>query len=435
MRHMATTSLLTDHYELTMLQAALASGTAHRRCTFEVFTRRLPAGRRYGVLAGTGRFLEGLQSFRFDDEDLSFLASRNVVNAQTLKYLENFRFTGNIRGYVEGEIFFPHSPVVQVEATFAEACVLETYLLSILNYDSAVASAASRMTAAAGHRPCIEMGSRRAHERAAVSAARAAAIAGFTATSNLEAGRRYGLHTLGTSAHAFTLLYDSEREAFEAQLQSLGARTTLLADTYDVENAVRLGVELAGEELGGVRLDSGDLVASAQRVRELLDSLGNHNTKITVTSDLDEYAIASLAAAPVDSYGVGTRLVTGSGAPTSAMVYKLVERENTAGELEPVAKTSAGKRSLGGAKQAARRHNSLGIATAELIGTGNNPAALENTRDLIRDFVVSGELLSGFTGEEAVRTATKRHSASLAELPESARRLSEGEPVIPTEFI
>ena len=425
---MATTSLLTDHYELTMLQAALASGTAHRRCTFEVFTRRLPAGRRYGVLAGTGRFLEGLQSFRFDDEDLSFLASRNVVNAQTLKYLENFRFTGNIRGYVEGEIFFPHSPVVQVEATFAEACVLETYLLSILNYDSAVASAASRMTAAAGHRPCIEMGSRRAHERAA-------AIAGFTATSNLEAGRRYGLHTLGTSAHAFTLLYDSEREAFEAQLQSLGARTTLLADTYDVENAVRLGVELAGEELGGVRLDSGDLVASAQRVRELLDSLGNHNTKITVTSDLDEYAIASLAAAPVDSYGVGTRLVTGSGAPTSAMVYKLVERENTAGELEPVAKTSAGKRSLGGAKQAARRHNSLGIATAELIGTGNNPAALENTRDLIRDFVVSGELLPGFTGEEAVRNATERHSASLAELPESARRLSEGEPVIPTEFI
>ncbi len=432
---MATTSLLTDHYELTMLQAALASGTAHRRCTFEVFTRRLPAGRRYGVLAGTGRFLEGLQSFRFDDEDLSFLASRNVVNAQTLKYLENFRFTGNIRGYVEGEIFFPHSPVVQVEATFAEACVLETYLLSILNYDSAVASAASRMTAAAGHRPCIEMGSRRAHERAAVSAARAAAIAGFTATSNLEAGRRYGLHTLGTSAHAFTLLHDSEREAFEAQLQSLGARTTLLADTYDVENAVRLGVELAGEELGGVRLDSGDLVASAQRVRELLDSLGNHNTKITVTSDLDEYAIASLAAAPVDSYGVGTRLVTGSGAPTSAMVYKLVERENTAGELEPVAKTSAGKRSLGGAKQAARRHNSLGIATAELIGTGNNPAALENTRDLIRDFVVSGELLPGFTGEEAVRNATERHSASLAELPESARRLSEGEPVIPTEFI
>ncbi len=287
---MATTSLLTDHYELTMLQAALASGAAHRMCTFEVFTRRLPAGRRYGVLAGTGRFLEGLDKFRFDDEELSFLAARNIVNTQTLKYLENFEFTGTVRGYAEGELFFPHSPVLQVEATFAQACVLETYLLSILNYDSAVASAASRMSAAAGTRPCIEMGSRRAHERAAVSAARAAAIAGFAATSNLEAGRRYGLETVGTSAHAFTLLHDSEREAFEAQLRSLGARTTLLVDTYDVDNAVRTAVELAGEELGGVRLDSGDLVATAQRVRELLDSLGNEHTRLrspaTLTSTL-----------------------------------------------------------------------------------------------------------------------------------------------------
>ena len=432
---MATTSLLTDHYELTMLQAALASGAAHRMCTFEVFTRRLPAGRRYGVLAGTGRFLEGLDKFRFDDEELSFLASRNIVNAQTLKYLENFEFTGTVRGYAEGELFFPHSPVLQVEATFAQACVLETYLLSILNYDSAVASAASRMSAAAGTRPCIEMGSRRAHERAAVSAARAAAIAGFAATSNLEAGRRYGLETVGTSAHAFTLLHDSEREAFEAQLRSLGARTTLLVDTYDVDNAVRTAVELAGEELGGVRLDSGDLVATAQRVRELLDSLGNEHTKITVTSDLDEYAIASLAAAPVDSYGVGTKLVTGSGAPTSSMVYKVVARENSAGEMEPVAKASAGKASVGGAKRAARKLSPMGIASAELLSITKDPAQVENTRPLMVDFVVDGEHLPGFTGEDAVRAAAARHQRSLAELPEAARRLSEGEPVIPTEFI
>ena len=414
---MATTSLLTDHYELTMLQAALASGAAHRMCTFEVFTRRLPAGRRYGVLAGTGRFLEGLDKFRFDDEELSFLAARNIVNTQTLKYLENFEFTGTVRGYAEGELFFPHSPVLQVEATFAQACVLETYLLSILNYDSAVAS------------------SRRAHERAAVSAARAAVIAGFTATSNLEAGRRYGLETVGTSAHAFTLLHDSEREAFEAQLRSLGARTTLLVDTYDVDNAVRTAVELAGEELGGVRLDSGDLVATAQRVRELLDSLGNEHTKITVTSDLDEYAIASLAAAPVDSYGVGTKLVTGSGAPTSSMVYKVVARENSAGEMEPVAKASAGKASVGGAKRAARKLSPMGIASAELLSVTEDPAQIENTRPLMVDFVVDGEHLPGFTGEDAVRAAAARHQRSLAELPEAARRLSEGEPVIPTEFI
>ena len=425
---MATTSLLTDHYELTMLQAALASGAANRKCTFEVFTRRLPAGRRYGVLAG-------LANFRFNDEELSFLSSRNIVNKETLSYLESFTFSGNIRGYAEGEAFFPHSPVMQVEGTFAEACVLETYLLSILNFDSAVASAASRMSAAAGNRPCLEMGSRRAHERAAVSAARSAVIAGFAGTSNLEAGLRYGLHTIGTSAHAFTLLHDSEREAFEAQLRSLGARTTLLVDTYDVDNAVRLGVELAGEELGGVRLDSGDLVATAARVRELLDSLGNTHTKITVTSDLDEYAIASLAAAPVDSYGVGTKLVTGSGAPTSSMVYKVVERENSAGEMQPVAKASAGKASIGGAKRAARRLNGMGIATAEVLGTHEDPNLLEDTRPLMVDFVRNGELLPGFTGEEGVRRATARHAASLAELPEAARRLSEGEPIIPTEFI
>ena len=432
---MATTSLLTDHYELTMLQAALASGAANRKCTFEVFTRRLPAGRRYGILAGTGRFLEGLANFRFNDEELSFLSSRNIVNKETLSYLESFTFSGNIRGYAEGEAFFPHSPVMQVEGTFAEACVLETYLLSILNFDSAVASAASRMSAAAGNRPCLEMGSRRAHERAAVSAARAAVIAGFAGTSNLEAGLRYGLHTIGTSAHAFTLLHDSEREAFEAQLRSLGARTTLLVDTYDVDEAVRLGVELAGEELGGVRLDSGDLVATAARVRELLDSLGNTNTKITVTSDLDEYAIASLAAAPVDSYGVGTKLVTGSGAPTSSMVYKVVERENATGEMQPVAKASAGKASIGGAKRAARRLNGMGIATAEVLGTHEDPSLLEDTRPLMVDFVRNGELLPGFTGEEGVRRATARHAASLAELPEAAHRLSAGEPIIPTEFI
>ena len=432
---MATTSLLTDHYELTMLQAALASGAANRKCTFEVFTRRLPAGRRYGVLAGTGRFLEGLANFRFNDEELSFLSSRNIVNKETLSYLESFTFSGNIRGYAEGEAFFPHSPVLQVEGTFAEACVLETYLLSILNFDSAVASAASRMSAAAGNRPCLEMGSRRAHERAAVSAARAAVIAGFAGTSNLEAGLRYGLHTIGTSAHAFTLLHDSEREAFEAQLRSLRARTTLLVDTYNVDEAVRLGVELAGEELGGVRLDSGDLVATATHVRELLDSLGNTHTKITVTSDLDEYAIASLAAAPVDSYGVGTKLVTGSGAPPSSMVYKVVERENSAGEMQPVAKASAGKASIGGAKRAARRLNGMGIATAEVLGTHEDPSLLEDTRPLMVDFVRNGELLPGFTGEEGVRRATARHAASLAELPEAAHRLSEGEPIIPTEFI
>lgn len=431
----SSTALFTDHYELTMLQAALASGAAHRKTVFEVFTRRLSGGRRYGVLAGTGRFLEGLENFRFTSDEIDFLAERKVVNEQTLDYLRNFRFTGTIRGYAEGEIFFPHSPVLQVEATFAEACILETFILSIFNYDSAVATAASRMSVAAGTRPCLEMGSRRAHEEAAVAAARAAVITGFAGTSNLEAGRRYGLHTIGTSAHSFTLLHDSEREAFEAQLESLGKGTTLLVDTYDVEKAVRLAVELAGPELGGVRLDSGDLVAQAQYVRELLDSLGNTGTKITVTSDLDEFAIASLAAAPVNAYGVGTKLVTGSGVPTSSMVYKVVLRENSEGVMEPVAKASSGKASIGGKKSAVRRLNSKGRATAEVIGVDITAPADSNDRDLMVDLVVEGAVQPGFTGAEGVRRAAERHARSLTELPVAATRLSPGDPVIPTEFV
>lgn len=426
---------MTDHYELTMVQAALAAGTAHRPCVFEVFTRRLSGGRRYGVLAGTGRLLEGLENFRFGPQEIDFLRQRKIVNEETLNYLANFRFSGNIRGYAEGEVFFPYSPVLQVEASFAEACLLETYILSILNFDSAVATAASRMVTAAGDRPCIEMGSRRAQEEAAIAAARAAALTGFAATSNLEAGRRYGLATTGTSAHAFTLLHDSEEEAFAAQLASLGVDTTLLVDTYDVEAAIRLATRLAGPQLGAIRLDSGDLVAQAAKARQLLDSLGNQKTKITVTSDLDEYAIASLAAAPVDAYGVGTKLVTGSGYPTSSMVYKVVLRQNAQGVMEPVAKASSGKASVGGKKEAWRRLDASGKARAEVLGQGQQPADSATYRPLMVDLVVDGQLVPGYTGAEGLERARQRYRASVAELPATASRLSPGDPVLPTEFL
>jgi len=217
-----STALLTDHYELTMLEAALRSGAAERRCVFEAFARRLPEGRRYGVVAGTGRVLDALQRFRFGETEIEDLRRRQVVDEATCDWLAGYRFTGEMSGYAEGEVYFPGSPVFVVEASFAEGVVLETLVLSILNHDTAIASAATRMTAAAGDRPCIEMGSRRTHEEAAVAAARAAYIAGFEATSNLEAGRRYGVPTAGTAAHAFTLVHDSEREAFEAQVASLG---------------------------------------------------------------------------------------------------------------------------------------------------------------------------------------------------------------------
>jgi len=433
-----STALLTDKYELTMLEAALGDGAADRRCVFEVFTRRLPAGRRYGVLAGTGRLLEAIEDFRFGPAELEWLANERVVDDRTLDFLAGYRFSGSITGYAEGEVFFPQSPVLVVEGTFAEAVLLETVALSVLNHDSAVASAASRMTSAAVDRPCLEMGSRRAHEESAVAAARAAAVSGFAGTSNLEAGRRYGIPTIGTAAHAFTLLHDDEEAAFAAQVAAAGPGTTLLVDTYDVRAGVERAVAVAGPGLGAVRLDSGDLGVLAQEVRAQLDSLGAHGTQIVVTSDLDEYAIAALAAAPVDSYGVGTSVVTGSGAPTCGMVYKLVAREGRSGQMEPVAKTSRAKAGTGGRKAAARRLGPDGRAVEEVLVTGTDEqvSAWVSQDDALRalqvPLVVDGAVDAGWTGPEGLRRATRRHRASRDELPRGARRLSADEAAVPT---
>ncbi|MEU2207210.1 nicotinate phosphoribosyltransferase [Streptomyces hygroscopicus] len=429
-----STALFTDRYELTMLQAALRAGTADRRSVFEVFTRRLPEGRRYGVVAGTGRVLDAVENFRFDGGVLDFLSQQRIVDESTLAWLADYRFRGDIWGYPEGEVYFPGSPIMRVEGTFAEAVLLETVILSILNHDSAVAAAASRMSIAAGDRPLIEMGARRTHELAAVAAARAAYVGGFATTSDLAAGFRYNIPTVGTSAHAFTLLHDSERDAFTAQVRAHGSDTTLLVDTYDVAEAVRTAVEVAGQDLGAVRIDSGDLLLLAHRVRQQLDELGAKGTKIVVTSDLDEYAIASLAAAPVDAYGVGTQLVTGSGHPTCSMVYKLVARagsDDRDAPLLPVAKKSMGaKSSLGGRKWAARRVDEHGVAEAEVIGTGEVSRELAG-HQLLVELVRGGEIV----GREPLDAARDRHTAARAGLPLSATQLSRGEAVIPTEYL
>ena len=440
-----TTSLLTDMYELTMLQAALRSGTASRRSVFELFGRSLPPSRRFGVVAGTGRLLDALERFTFTPQQIDFLHAQKVVDDQTLDFLRDFRFTGTIRGYAEGECYFSGSPLLTVEGTFAQACILETLALSIYNYDCAVASAASRMTIAAHGRPCADFGARRAHERAAVSAARAAVVGGFTATSNLEAGLRYGITTVGTSAHSFTLLHDTEEEAFAAQVASLGPGTTILVDTYDIERGIERAVKAAraaGGELGAVRLDSGDLVAEAFKARAQLDALGATSTRITVTNDLDEYAIAALGAAPVDSYGVGTKLVTGSGRPTAALVYKLVERADDDGVMQEVAKFSqGGKATVGGRKWAGRVLDASGRAAEELLISacegGQALAALDaaGARALQVDLVVDGVIQEQHRGPAGLAAAAERHRASRAELPYQAWRLSEGEPAVPTRYL
>ncbi|SDN19063.1 nicotinate phosphoribosyltransferase [Actinomyces ruminicola] len=440
-----STALLTDMYELTMLQAALHGGVAERASVFELFGRNLPASRRFGVVAGVGRLLDAIERFTFTDAQIDYLHSAGIVDDDTLDYLRSYRFSGTIRGYAEGECYFSGSPLLTVESSFAEACILETLALSIYNYDCAVAAAASRMTIAAHGRPCVEFGARRAHERAAVSAARAAIVGGFVGTSDLEAGMRYGIPTVGTSAHSFTLLHDTEEDAFASQVASLGPGTTILVDTYDIERGVARAVAAAravGGELGAVRLDSGDLVAEAFKVRAQLDALGATTTKITVTSDLDEYAIAALGAAPVNSYGVGTKLVTGSGRPTAALVYKLVERAGADGQMQEVAKFSTGgKSTVGGRKWAGRVLDAAGSATEELVVSARSEAAglaaLEaaGARPLQVDLVRDGVIMEEHRGPDALAAAAERHQVSRAELPYQGWRLSEGDPAIPTRHV
>ena len=419
-----STALFTDRYELTMLDAALQSGRATRDSVFEVFARRLPEGRRFGVVAGTGRLLELIEQFRFEDAQLAYL--QDFLTPAAITFLSDYRFRGSISGYREGELYFPNSPILTVEGTFAEAVILETLVLSVLNYDSAVASAAARMVAAADGRPLAEMGSRRTGEHSAVAAARAAYIAGFGATSNLEAGRRWGVPTMGTAAHAFTLLHDSEEEAFRAQVAALGPSTTLLVDTYDIAAGVALAVTVAGTSLGAVRIDSGDLPVVVSAVRAQLDSLGATETKITVTNDLDEFTIAALRAAPVDSYGVGTSLVTGSGHPASGFVYKLVAHRDDTGEWVAVAKKSADKVGVGGRKFAAR------TPVGETIRVGAPPT---EGRALIVPLVTNGEADAAFVGSAGTAAARAHHAIAIAELPAQGLRLSKGDPAIPTVYL
>lgn len=419
-------ALLTDHYELTMVSAALRDGTADRRCVFEVFTRRLPARRRYGVVAGTGRLIELIRDFRFDAEEVDFLRRTGVVDDRAAEWLTNYRFTGDVDGYAEGELFFPSSPILTVSGGFAECVVLETLVLSVLNHDCAVAAAAARMVTAARGRTLIEMGSRRAHEESAVAAARAAYLAGFRFTSNLAAGHRYGIPTAGTAAHAFTLLHDDERAAFASQVATLGKDTTLLVDTYDISEGIRNAIAVAGPDLRAIRIDSGDLAVIAQQSRELLDSLGATETKIIVSGDLDEYAIAALAAEPVDMYGAGTAVVTGSGAPTAGLVYKLVEVDG-----RPVVKRSERKATIGGRKVAVRRHKPTGTATEEVVVPQGVPDRQPNDRLLQRSFIVAGEPVALPTLDES-----REHLRQcLISIPWEGLKLSGGDPAIPVTVV
>ena len=425
------TALLTDRYELTMLDAAVSEGRATTPASFEVFARRLPPGRRYGVMAGVARLVQALSGFRFGPDTLDWLSAEGIVAPLTLDWLAGYRFSGRIHAYADGEVFFPYSPVVTVEGTFGDAVVLETLVLSVLNHDTAVASAASRMRTAAGTRGLIEMGGRRTHEEAAVAAALAAYIAGFDATSNLAAGQRWGIPTAGTAAHASILVATTERAAFDAQLAAQGIGTTLLVDTYDIAQGIRSAVDAAravgAEGPGAIRIDSGDPSVEIPAARALLDRLGATDTRIVLSGDLDEHTISAARSLPVDAFGVGTSVVTGSGAPTTGFVYKLVavgDRDSESG-WRPVAKRSIGKATLGGRKRSWRVLEGDGQATAELVLPVGSDGPSVPCRPLPVCIWDDGPMPVASPQE-----ARTHHQLALAELGPTAHRLDAGEPIL-----
>ena len=427
-----TTALLTDHYELTMVQAALAAGTADRRAVFELFPRRLPEGRRYGVVAGVQRALDAIEEFTFDDAAIAALRDGDVVDEATLEWLAGYRFSGDIWGYPEGEIYFPYSPLMVVESTFADAVVLETLLLSILNHDSAIASAASRMTWAA-ERPPLHRDGLAADPRGGRGRLRPGGVR--RRASPRPPTWRPGSATASrppAPARTASRCCTTRSETRSRHRSSRSAAAPRCSSTPTTSpRPCRLRSRSPAPELGAVRLDSGDLALLAQEVRVQLDELGATETRIIVTSDLDEFAIAGLASAPVDGYGVGTSLVTGSGHPTCGFVYKLVARAGDDGEMVDVAKRSKDKISIGGRKYALRRRNAKGCAEAEVIGIGEPPVDDGDDRPLLVPLVRDGKVV----GREDLDTIRARHEASRAELPVKARQLSRGEPVIPTEHV
>jgi nicotinate phosphoribosyltransferase len=412
---MSSPAMRTDRYELTMLDGLLAAGIGDQPAVFSAFARRLPRGRRYGVVGGTDRLLPLIADFGFTAQEVDHLVGTGVVSETTGDWLRSSRFTGDVEGYAEGEPYVSGSPILTVRAPLAQAILLETLVLSVLNHDSAIAAAAARMHCAARGRTLIEMGSRRTHEEAAVHAARSAWLCGFSSTSNLEAGRRYGVPTGGTAAHAFVLSFPSEREAFAAQLARQGVGTTLLVDTYDIAAGIRTALDVAGPQLGAIRIDSGPAAEGARSARALLDQLGAHGTKIVLTGDLDEFVITELADTPADVYGVGTQLVTGSGRPTAGLVYKLVEIDG-----RPVAKHSEGKSDPGGAKRGWRRVVD-GRALEEVVGT-------TPTGGDLRPLTIP--LLSGGTILESPDPRA-HHLAARGELPGDALLVSAGPEALP----
>lgn len=413
-------ALLTDLYQLTMMQAYLDEGL--QPCaTFELFVRRLPPGRNFLVAAGLEQALDYLESLAFDEDEIGWLAGQGGFSQALLDHLRRFRFTGDVHALREGSVFFADEPILRVTAPLPQAQLVESRLLNTVHFQTLIASKAARVVLAAQGRRLIDFGMRRAHGAdAALMAARAAWLAGFDGTATAEAGRRFGLPVFGTMAHSYVQAHDREEDAFLAFARARPQHPTLLVDTYDTERAVTRIVALApvlareGITVDGVRIDSGNLALHAKAVRQLLDQGGLASTTILASGNLDEWRIAQLlaAGAPIDSFGVGTALDTSSDVPALDAVYKLQSLGGTARR-----KRSEGKATWPGVKQVCRQWGADGRLLRDQVQLVDETPRGEA---LLRPCMVNGQRTAG---APTLADARQHCAQELQALPDALRAL------------
>ncbi|TXF12231.1 nicotinate phosphoribosyltransferase [Pelomicrobium methylotrophicum] len=417
--------LLTDLYQLTMLQAYVERGM-NEVAVFELFVRKLPAGRNFLVAAGLEQALDYLENLRFRDEELNWVAESGLFKPGFVDFLAGLRFEGDVYAMPEGTLFFANEPVLRVVAPLTQAQLVETRLLNIINFQSMVAAKAARSVLVAQGKLLVDFGLRRAHgAEAGLFAARAAYLAGFNGTATVLAGQKYGIPLYGTMAHSFIQAHDGETQAFEAFARTFPGNAILLIDTYDTERAARRVVRLArrlasdGIEVRGVRIDSGDLARHAREVRRILDEGGLPKALILASGNLDEHKLAELilAGAPIDGFGIGTSLTTSSDAPSLDSVYKLQEYAGRARR-----KRSEQKATWPGRKQVYRRFARNGTMAGDVLTVETDRQAGE---PLLVQVMAGGRRIAPPPALEKIRERTLAH---YRQLPEALRGLDPAPP-------
>lgn len=418
---------MTDLYQLTMAAGYFRHGLHDKRVSFELFVRKLPDNRRYLLFAGLEAVLDYLRDLRFTESQIAYLsqvpALRSAMSFDLVEYLRDFRFRGDVWAMPEGTVVFEREPMIRITGTLLETQLVETFLLSTINTETTVATKASRIVRAAGGGSVLEFGTRRTSPEEAVASARAAFLAGLSATSNVEAGYRYDIPIAGTAAHSWTMSHASEEEAFRHYVEAFPEHATLLVDTYDTLEGVRLAIAVAGDQLEGVRLDSGDLLELSKASRAILDEAGLRHTKIIASGDLNEFKIAALreAGAPIDAWGVGTELVRSRDNPTLGGVYKMVYDHT---EDRPVAKFSQDKETLPGLHQVFRLERD-GRAVHDVLGT--LPEFHVDAKPLLVEWMKGGKLVRELPSLAKLRGHAREQLAALPDHAHSFEPWTEDE--------